>query len=79
MITNIAAASAFLADGWSTESVSRVVRTARTRQENNERERAEHAYYSHVHDEVTISYSCAVTGPGLEEDEHLPEKHNSTG
>ena len=27
VITNIAAASALLADGWSTESVSRVVRT----------------------------------------------------
>ena len=51
VITNIATASAFLADGWSTEHVSRVVRAARTRQENNERERAEHAYYSHIHDD----------------------------
>ena len=33
VITNTTAASAFLADGWSTESVSRVVRTTRTRQE----------------------------------------------
>ena len=73
VITNIATASAFLADGWSTESVSRVVRTARTRQENNERERAEHAYYSHIHDEVTISDSFTVTGQGLDEDENLPE------
>ena len=62
VFTNIAEASTFLADGWSTESVSRVVRTARTRQENKERERAEHAYYSHIHDEVTISDSFAVTG-----------------
>ena len=54
VLTNVATASAFLADGWSTQSVSRVVRTARIRQENNERERAEHAYYSHIHDEVTI-------------------------
>ena len=54
-ITNIAAASAFPADGWSTESVSRVVRTTRTRQENKERERAEHVYYIHIHDKVTIS------------------------
>ena len=44
VITNIATAGAFLADGWSTESMSRVVRTARTRQENNERERAKHVY-----------------------------------
>ena len=54
-------------------AVSRVVRTARTTQENNERERAEHAYCSHIHDEVTISDSFAVTGPGLEEDEILTE------
>ena len=73
VITNIATASAFLADGWSTESVSRVVRTARTRQENNERERAEYAYYSHIHDEVTISDSFTVTGQGLDEDENLTE------
>ena len=74
VITNIAAASAFLADGWSTDSVSRVVRTTRTRQENNERERAERVYYSHMHDEVTISDSFAVTGPGFEEDENLTKK-----
>ena len=79
MITNIAAASAFLADGWSTESVSRVVRTTRTRQENNEREHAEHKNYSHIHDGVAISDSFAATGPGFEEDENLTKKHNSTG
>ena len=38
VITNVAAASAFLADGWSTESVSRVVITARKRQESYEKE-----------------------------------------
>ena len=37
VIINIAAASALLADGWSTESVSRVVRTTRTRRKNHER------------------------------------------
>ena len=73
VLTNVATASAFLADGCSTESVSRVVRTARIRQENNERERAEHAYYSHIHDEVTISDSFTVTRQGLEEDESPPE------
>ena len=71
--TNIATASAFLADGWSIVSVSRVVRTSRTRQENKERDRAEHAFYSHIHDEVTISDSFTVTEQGLEEDENLPE------
>ena len=71
--TNFATASAFLADGWSIVSVSRVVRTSRTRQENNERDRAEHAFYSHIHDEVTISDSFTVTEQGLEEDENLPE------
>ena len=73
VITNVATASAFLADGWSTESVSRVVRTARTRQENSERERAEHAYYSHIHDEVTVSDSFTVTGQGLDGGEHPAE------
>ena len=37
VITNIAAVSALLADGWSTESLSRVVRITRTRRENHER------------------------------------------
>ena len=73
VITNVATASAFRADGWSTESVSRVVRTARTRQENNEKERAEHAYHSYIHDEVTISDSFPVTRQGLDESEDLTE------
>ena len=50
----IATASVFLAKGWSTESVSRVVRTARSSQEKHEKERAEHACYSHIHDEVAV-------------------------
>ena len=73
VITFFATASAFQAGGWSTESVSRVVRTTRTRQENNEKERAEHAYYSHIHDEVTISDSFTVTRQRLGENENLPE------
>ena len=73
VITNVATASAFPADGWSTSFVSRVVRTARTRQENNERERAEHAYCTHIHDEVTITDSCTVTGQGLDGGEHPAE------
>ena len=77
VITNSAPASAFLANGWSTESVNCVVRTARTRQENNERERAEHAYYSHIHDEVTISDAFPVTGQGFDESENPRRKHNT--
>ena len=73
MTTNVATASAFRADGWSTESVSRVVRTARTSQENNEMERAEHACYSHIHDEVTISDAFPVTGQGFDGGEHPAE------
>ena len=79
VITNISAACAFRADGWSTESVSRVVRSTRTRQENNERQRAEHVYYSHIHDEVTISDSSAVTGLGFEEDENLTKNTTAHG
>ena len=78
MITNVATASVFLAKGWSTESVSCVVRTARIRQEKHEKERAEHAYYSHIHDEVTVSDAFPATAQRLEENENLPED-TSTG
>ena len=73
VISKVATASALLADGWSTESVSRVVRSARTRQENNEKERAEHACYSHIHDEVMISDAFPTTVQGLEEGENPTE------
>ena len=73
VITNVATASAFLADGWSTESVSRVVRTARTRQDNNGKERASHESHSHMHDEVTISDTLPATAQGLDEGEY-PQK-----
>ena len=58
-------------DGWSRNGDYQYHRSQR--QENNERERAEHAYHSHIQDELTISDALAVTGPGLEEDENLPE------
>ena len=73
VITSVATASVFLAKGWSTESVSRVVRTARTAQEIHEKERAEHAYYSHIHDEVTVHDAFPATIQKLDEDENLPE------
>ena len=73
VVTNAATASAFLAERWSTESVSRVARAARTRQEKHEKERAEHAYYSHIQDEVTLSDVFPATIQGLDEDENLPE------
>ena len=73
VITIVATGSAFLADGWSSESVSRVVRTARTTQENNERERAAHADCSHIHDVVTISDAFPVTGQGLDDSENITE------
>ena len=73
VITNVATASAFLADGWSTESVSRAVITARTTQEKHEKERAEHAYYSHIHDEVPVYDTFPATIQKLDEDENLPE------
>ena len=73
VITTVATVSAFLADGWSTESVSSVVRTARTRQENQKKERTELAYYSRIHDEVTISDTFPATVQGLDEGEYLTE------
>ena len=73
LIANIAAASALLADGWSTESVSRVVRTTKTRRENHEREHAEHVCYSHIHDGVTISEAFPVTWHGFNGGKHPAE------
>ena len=73
VITNVATASVFLAEGWSTEFVSRVARTAKTIKEKHDKERAEHAYYSHIHDEVTDSDVFPATIQRLEEDENLPE------
>ena len=69
VITNVATAGVFLAKGWSTESVSRVVRTATTTQEKHGKERAEHAYYSHIHVEV---YDEDTTAQDDQEDETEP-------
>ena len=79
VITNVATASAFLSEGWSTESVSRVVRTARTRRENHEKERAEHAYYSRIRDEVTISdvFPATIQGLGVKQNSLYPTPANT--
>ena len=53
--------------------MSRVVRTARTAREIHEKERAEHACYSHIHDEVTVYDAFPATIQKLDEDENLPE------
>ena len=79
VITNVMTASVFLAKGWSTESVSRVARTARTTQEKHGKELVEHAYYSHIHDEVTLNDTFPATIQKLDEDEKSPGRHNSTG
>ena len=68
VITNVATASVVLAEGWSTESVGRVVRTKK-----HEKERAEHAYCNHIHDEVTVYDAFPATIQKLDEDENLPE------
>ena len=51
--------------------MSRVVRTARTTKEKHGKERAEHAYYSHIHDEVYDAFPATIQK--LDEDENLPE------
>ena len=53
--------------------MSRVVRTARTAQGKHEKERAKHAYFSHIHDEVTVCDAFPATIQKLDEDENLPE------
>ena len=67
VITNVGTASEFLADGWLTESVSRVVRAARTKQETNGEEPAEHALCNCIQDEMTTFDTFPATSQGLDE------------
>ena len=53
--------------------MSRVVRAARTAQEIPEKERAEHAYYSHIHVSVTVYDAFPATIQKLDEDGNLSE------
>ena len=73
-VTNVGTASEFLADAWSTESVGRVVRAARTKQENNGKERAEHALRTYIQDESTTFDTFPAAEQGLDEGEHPTEK-----
>ena len=54
-------------------NLRRVVRTARTRQDNYGKERASHAFYSHIHDEVTICDTFPATAQGPDEGEYTTE------
>ena len=75
-ITDVGTASEFLADGWPTESVSRVVRAARTKQEYNMKERAEHALCTHIQDEMP---TFDVSQPRTRESRNvnLPQKRQN--
>ena len=64
----------FLADGWSTKSVSRVVRAARTKQEHNGKGRAENASCSYIQDEMATRDIFPATVHELEEDKNPTEK-----
>ena len=54
-------------------NLSRVLRTARTKQDNSGKERAAHAFYSHIHDEVTICDTFPATAQGPDEGEYTTE------
>ena len=56
------------------ESVSRVVRAGRTKQENRRKERAEHALCTDIQDEMTAFDTFPATNQGLEEGENPTEK-----
>ena len=75
-ITDVGTASEFLADGWPTESVSRVVRAARTKQEYHEKERAEHALCTHIQDEMP---TFDVSQPRIRESRNvnLPQRRQN--
>ena len=75
VITNVETATVFVAKRWSTASVSRVVRTARTTQEKHEKERAEHGYCSHIHDEVTVYDALTATVQGLVDGSEHPAEN----
>ena len=72
--TNVVTASEFLADGWSNESVSHVVRAARTKEANNRKERAEHALCSYIQDKMATFDIFPATVHELEEDKNPTEK-----
>ena len=72
--TNVGTATEFLADGWSTESVSRVLRAARTTQENHEKERAEHSRCTYIQDEMPTFDVFPATSQVLEEGEPPTDK-----
>ena len=73
-ITNVGTANEFLADGRTTESVSRVVRAAKKKQETNGKERAEHALCTYIQDEMTTFDIFPATVQGLNESENATEK-----
>ena len=73
-ITCVVTTNDFLADGWSTESVSRAVRAARTKQENNGKKHAEHANYSYIQDEMTTFDTFPATVQGLDEGDKPTDK-----
>ena len=72
--TNVVTASELLADGLSTESVSRVVIEAKTKQGNNGKERAEQSHYSYIQDKMTTFDTFPATVQGLDEGEKPTEK-----
>ena len=70
---DVVTASEFLADGWSTESVKPCRERSKDKTRTHKKERAEHAYYSYIHDEMTTFDTFPVTVLGLDEGEH-PQK-----
>ena len=75
-ITRIGTASEFLADGWSTETVGRVVRAARTKQDNNGKECAEQDMQLciYIRDWMPTFGMFPATSGRLEEGERSTEK-----
>ena len=73
-ITHVGTASEFLADGWSTQCVSRAVRAARTKQEPNGKERASHTLCSHIQGEMATFEIYPATVHELEEEKNPTEK-----
>ena len=72
--TNVGTATEFLAEGWSTESVSRVARSARTKQGNSGQECAEQAFCMYMQQDMPAFHVFPATRHGQDEEEPSTER-----
>ena len=72
--TNVGTATEFLAEGWSTESVIRVARSARTKQRNSGQECAEQALCMYMQKDMPAFHVSPATRHGQDKEEPTTER-----